>query len=330
MSVQAIKFAVAMTFALVSVYLGSGVGEGPIPIVMSLAAVCVAVAEMRMFDRLSIGSRKFKLSDLYSSALSGVRRVVHGRNLDVIETPGRFVAIGGFEVVDVWNTFEVLREQDVVNLSRLHGELIAIEGVEIQIEVAKRGRNPRIRYYVLASGKTPAAAVHKARTALQELRKGLRSVQIAIRPLRCDGRSCEITRIGRAGGSLPCSKAVFSAQLSMALGAVLASLAAAPNAIWLVSCLAVPSLMAGLYGIFASSSLSRGSGWAPRNVDGPAEFEAGRLRVMGSLNSFAALKRIEHYDRYLSPQDIHQLVSELNELLYSCLLYTSPSPRDRG
>ena len=316
MSVHAIKFAVALTLALLSIYLGGGVGEGPLPVLMALAVVAVAVAEMRMFDRLSVGSKNFKLSDLYSTALSDVKGVKHGKDIDLIKTSSRYVAIGGLEVVDVWNTFEVLRKEDVVNLSRLHGEFIALEDVEVQIEVAKRGRNPRIRYYVLAYARSPAPAISKAKTALSELEKGLRSIQVAVRRLRCDGNTCEITRLRRGGTSLPASKGVFAAQMSLAFTSLFMTMMS-PGVTWLTACIAVPSLMAAAYCMFASKNISRGSGWAPLNVNAPTRFEGGRLRFGNSLNSFAVLRRIEHYDRYLSPQDIQQLVSELNELLYS-------------
>lgn len=320
MSIHAIKFAVIMLFALVSVFLGSGVGEGPVPILIAMGAVFAVLWEMRCFDRIVLGSKRFKLSDLFSSALSSIKSVKHGNGLDVIETSGgRYLAVGGVEVLDVWNTFEVLRKEEVISLSRLHGELVTLEGVEVQVELAKRGKNPRIRYYVLAHAKTPDAAVMKARAALEELEKGLHSIQVAVRRLKCggDAASCELTRLERGGAPLPVSRTIFIAQLIMAFAALFTTMVFSPGAVELVACVAVPSIMGGVYNVYATKNLGRSSGWSPTGMSVESSIVNGRLMIGGSINSFAALKRIEHYDRFLGPDDIYELVSQLNDLLYS-------------
>lgn len=318
-SILFMKFAIVMTLALFAIYWSSLAGGGAIPILLAVILGLASLASMRLADRVALTSNKMRLSALYSSALSDVREVKHLGNIDLLRTGSGFVAIAGLEVVDAWNVYEILSEKDVTNLSQLHGEALGgLSDCEAHIEISKTGKEPRIRYFVLARARTPEAARSKAVAAVSELSKSLSTLQIAVRPLICDRDECQITGLSRRNESseVPTSPACFVLQAALATASLILSPISSPAVFYLTVAIAAPVLAAAVYGIRTSSKLKAGGPSAPPK-DASIAYGSGRLRIGSRLYSFAALRFIEHYDRVMTSEDIARLVSELNNLFYS-------------
>ena len=317
-SIVFMKFAIVMTFALFAVYWSSLAGGGIAPILLAIGLCLASLASMRLADRASLTSNKMRLSALYSSALSDVREVRHLGDMDLLRTGSGFVAIAGLEVVDAWNVYEILSEREVMNLSQLHGEVLGgLSDCEVHIEVSKTGREPRIRYFVLARARTPEAARSKAAAAISELSKSLSALHIAVRPLRCDRAECRITGLSRHKPSrIPASPACFALQATLAAASLALSPISSPAMFYLTIAVAAPALAAAVYGIRASGRM-RAEGTNIPSKDAPVTYGSGRLRIGDSLYSFAALRYIEHYDKVVTPEDVNRLVGELNALFYS-------------
>ena len=317
-SILFMKFAIVMTFALFAIYWSSLAGGGGIPILLAVGLGLASLASMRLADRASLTSNKMRLSALYSSALSDVSEVRHLGDMDLLRTGSGFVAIAGLEVVDAWNVYEILSEKEVTNLSQLHGEALGgLSDCEVQIEISKTGREPRIRYFVLARARTPEAARSKAAAAISELSKSLSALQIAVRPLRCGRDGCRITGLNRhRSPKIPASPACFVLQATLAAASLILSPISSPAVFYLTVAIAVPALAAAIYGIRTSGKI-RAKGLSIPPKDAPVAYGSGRLRIGSRLYSFAALRYIEHYDRVMTPEDVARLVGELNTLFYS-------------
>ena len=317
-SILFIKFAIVMTFALFAIYWSSLAGGGGLPILLAMGLCLASLASMRLADRASLTSNKMRLSALYSSALSDVKDVKHLGDVDLLRTSSDYVAAAGLEVVDAWNVYEILSEKEVANLAQLHGEALGgLSDCEVHIEVSKTGREPRIRYFVLARARAPEAARRKAVAAISELAKSLSSLQIAVRPLRCDQRKCRITGLNRHKPSkIPASPACFVLQATLAAASLVLSPISSPGMFYLTVAIAVPALAAAVYGIRTSGKI-RAGGMSIPPKDAPVTYGSGRLRIGSSLYSFGALRYIEHYDKVITPEDINRLVGELNNLFYS-------------
>jgi len=317
-SIVFMKFAIVMTFALFAIYWSSLAGGGGLPILLAIGLCLASLASMRLADRASLTSNKMRLSALYSSALSDVKDVKHLGDVDLLRTSSDYVAVAGLEVVDAWNVYEILSEKEVTNLTQLHGEALGgLSDCEVHIEVSKTGREPRIRYFVLARARTPEAARRKAVAAISELAKSLSSLQIAVRPLRCDQRKCQITALSHNRPSrIPASPACFVLQAVLAATSLILSPISSPATFYLTIAIAVPALAAGIYGIRTSGKIKAGTSSLPPK-DAPVVYGSGRLRIGDNLYSFGALRYIEHYDKVITPEDINRLVGELNNLFYS-------------
>ncbi|MCE4629996.1 MAG: ATP-binding protein, partial [Desulfurococcales archaeon] len=315
-----IKFAIVMLIALISVYAGTSIGEGPIPIILVLGTSLTALLYVRNADKLTLRRGEIGVSGLYSMALGDIKEVKHHRNMDVLSSRSGYVAIAAVEVVDVWNSYEVLDQRQLATLVSLHGEALgAIGGVEIQIEIIKRERtDPVFRYYIMAKSKREDTSISRAEAAIKELASTLSSLQITLRRVVCDGTpdGCGITRlINSELSGAPTSKAPGALQAALSVVAMVISLIAAPGVLPLVASMSTPAFLSGIYTAIIASRMGRGGRVAPVHPISLMISE-GRLVAGSTWNSFATLRYVEHYDRVLNQEDIAKLISELNDFLY--------------
>lgn len=320
-SILFIKFAILMVIALISVYAGSAIGEGPLPILLVMGAGLMTLLYVRNADRLALRSDAIGVHGVYSMALGDVRRVRHTRDIDVLQTQSGYTAIAALEVVDLWSSYEVLTQRQVAVLVTRHGELLgSVGGVEVQLEVVGReGSEPVFRFHVMARSRREAEAVARAEAVIKELHSNLSSLGIVPERVRCSGspESCGLTRLVNVEArGAPTSKTPGTLQAALSMLSLALAYVLSPGVAPLVASLSVPALFSGIFITTMATRMARRGYVAPlRGSD--MRLVEGRILVGSTHSSFGALRYIEHYDRVLNEEDIARLVEGLNDLLYN-------------
>jgi hypothetical protein len=121
---------------------------------------------------------------------------------------------------------------------------------------------------------------------------------------------------------LKVTKAPALLMLASSVIPLVLSLIFAPNVFTLVLGLLMPPLFASYLSLRVAASMKMAGSVSP--LEEEAEFVEGRLRIGNTYYSFVTVRKIEHSDRFVEPEDVYRLLETLNSsFLYQRYGYTA-------
>jgi energy-coupling factor transporter ATP-binding protein EcfA2 len=168
------------------------------------------------------------------------------------------------------------------------------------------------------------AASKKAVEAAKALAERLSTLGVLAEIRRCDEPGgCGITALKPVKVQpLKVTKVPAALMLASSVIPLAPSLIFAPNVFTLVLGLLMPPLFASYLSLRVASSMKVAGSASP--LEGEAEFVEGRLRIGNTYYSFATVRKIEHSDRFVEPEDVYRLLETLNSsFLYQRYGYTA-------
>ena len=329
------QIGIAALIFLFGVFLSGYIGGGSLTVIAFAASAIASIFVVRKADVLALSSRKVKASSLFATALRGVESVEHRGDHDLLRLKGgRVIAVAAISVFDTRKTVDGSSPEELVSAVIQYGEIISSIGdVEVHIEVTKppmkddlpipRGHEPSFRFVIIAEGKSQMATSKKVVEAAEALAERLSTLNVLAEIRRCDEPGgCSITALKTVKAQpLKVTKAPALLMLASSVIPLMLSLIFAPNVFTLVLGLLMPPLFASYLSLRVASSM-KVAGASP--LDGEAEFVEGRLRIGNTFYSFATLRKIEHSDRFVEPEDVYRLLETLNSsFLYQRYGYTA-------
>jgi energy-coupling factor transporter ATP-binding protein EcfA2 len=177
---------------------------------------------------------------------------------------------------------------------------------------------------IIAEGKSQMATSNKVVEAAKALAERLSTLGVLAELRRCDeSYGCGITALKTVKAQpLKVTKAPALLMLASSVIPLMLSLTFAPNVFTLVLGLLMPPLFASYLSLRVASSMKVAGSVSP--LEGEAEFVEGRLRIGNTYYSFATVRKIEHSDRFVEPEDVYRLLETLNSsFLYQRYGYTA-------
>jgi len=155
---------------------------------------------------------------------------------------------------------------------------------------------------IIAEGKSPMGTSKKVVEAAKALAERLSTLSVLAEIRRCDEPGgCGITALRTVKAQpLKVTKAPAALMLASSVIPLVLSLIFAPNVFTLVLGLLLPPLFAAYLSLRVASSMRVAGSASP--LEGEAEFVEGRLRIGNTYYSFAALRKVEHSDRFVEPE----------------------------
>ncbi|MEM2233581.1 MAG: DUF87 domain-containing protein [Nitrososphaerota archaeon] len=314
------QIGIAVLIFVLGVTLSGRVGAGLWGILVFAGVAVAAVLLIRRADSLSLGRGTYPASSFYGTALRRVRSVNHMGDVDLLELSGNhYVAVSAVRVIDVRDTVDGSDPSRLFALVSQLGEVISsLGGVEVKVVVAKPpfdgkggGPEPLFKFYLVAESESRRVSSLVSEAA-RSLAERLGALGIDAEVCSCGRGSCGITGLRTVGGVRPLPVTRLPG-FSMLLGSAvpfLTSAILAPNVFGFVAPLSLMLAAAGWMVLRVSGSISSPSPVTP--LEGEVTYENGRLRIGGTYYSFLTLRRIEHSDRFVDPEDVVRLLSTMN------------------
>jgi len=330
------QIGIAALIFLFGVFLSGYIGGGSLTVIAFAASAIASIFVVRKADVLALSSRKVKASSLFATALRGVESVEHRGDHDVLRLKnGKVIAVAAISVFDTRKTVDGSSPEELVAAVSQYGEIISSIGdVEVHIEVTKppmrddlpipRGPEPSFRFVIIAEGKSPIGTSKKVVEAAKALAERLSTLSVLAEIRRCDEPGgCGITALRTVKAQpLKVTKAPAALMLASSVIPLMLSSVFAPNVFTLVLGLLMPPLFASYLSLRVASSMKVAGSASP--LEGEAEFVEGRLRIGNTYYSFASLRKIEHSDRFVEPEDVYRFLETLNSsFLYQRYGYTA-------
>lgn len=326
------QIGVAISILVFGIVFSNTVGAG---IYGALLFIIVALATLfivRNADRLSLIEGEYPVASIFSVALKGVKEVKHLGTVDLVSLlNGRFVAVSAVRVIDMMETVDGSEPARLFAAVSQFGEILSsIGGMEVHIVVVKppaggssvpKTADPQFKLVILSESKSERVA-SMASEAARSLAERLASIGVIAEPCVCGGnggRSCDITGLARA--SIIPLKVTRLPGVTMMLGSLvplMITVLLAPNVFNLTAPLALLTALGGWLTTRVASSLLKSSEISPVGGGGLV-IDKGRVKIGRVYHSFATLRRIEHYDRIVEPDDVTRFLSTMN----SSFLYQS-------
>jgi hypothetical protein len=330
------QIGIAALIFLFGIFLSGYIGGGSLTVIAFAASAIASIFVVRKADVLALSSRKVKASSLFATALKGIESVEHRGDHDILRLKnGKIIAVAAISVFDTRKTVDGSSPEELVAAVIQYGEIISSIGdVEVHIEVTKppmrddlpipRGHEPSFRFVIIAEGKSPMGASKKVVEAAKALAERLSTLGVLAELRRCDEPyGCGITALKAVKAQpLKVTKAPALLMLASSVIPLVLSLIFAPNVFTLVLGLLMPPLFASYLSLRVAASMKMAGSVSP--LEEEAEFVEGRLRIGNTYYSFVTVRKIEHSDRFVEPEDVYRLLETLNSsFLYQRYGYTA-------